>query len=45
MGRAYSTTGEKGNAYRILVEKQEGNKLLGRQYVGGWMILKWILER
>jgi hypothetical protein len=31
-------TGEKRNAYRILVEKPED------QDVGGWAILKWILD-
>jgi hypothetical protein len=30
MGRACSTNGEKRNAYRILVGKQEGNRPLGR---------------
>jgi hypothetical protein len=30
MGRAYSTHGEKRNAYRILVRNQEGKRLLGR---------------
>jgi hypothetical protein len=30
MGRAYSTNGEKRNAYRILVGKPEGKKPLGR---------------
>jgi hypothetical protein len=33
--------GRKGNAYRILVGKPEGTD----QNVGGWTILKWILER
>jgi hypothetical protein len=37
--------GEKRNAYRILVRKPEGKRALGRQNVGGWTILKWILER
>jgi hypothetical protein len=30
MGRACSTNGEKKNAYKILVEKPEGKRPLGR---------------
>jgi hypothetical protein len=30
MGRAFSTNGEKRNAYRILVENPEGKRPLGR---------------
>jgi hypothetical protein len=30
MGRAFSTNGEKRNACRLLVEKPEGKRLLGR---------------
>jgi hypothetical protein len=45
MGRESNTNGEKRNAYRILVGKPEGNKPLENQDVGGWIILKWILER
>jgi hypothetical protein len=33
--------GEKRNAYRVLVGKREGKRPLG---LGGWTILKWILE-
>jgi hypothetical protein len=37
--------GAKRNAYRILVGKPEGKSLLEDQDVGGWIILKYILER
>jgi hypothetical protein len=30
MDRAYNTHGEKGNAYRVLVRKQERKRPLGR---------------
>jgi hypothetical protein len=36
--------GEKRNAYRILVGKPEGKSYWEDQDVGGWTILKWILE-
>jgi hypothetical protein len=36
---------EKRNAYRILVGKPEGKRLLGRPNVGGRVIWKWILEK
>jgi hypothetical protein len=44
MGRTCSTNGEKGNAYRIFMGKLKGKRLLERPNVGGWIILKWILE-
>jgi hypothetical protein len=37
--------GENRNAYRILVDIPEGKRPLEDQDVGGWTILKWILER
>jgi hypothetical protein len=37
--------GEKRNAYRILVESQKERDHWEDQDVGGWTILKWILER
>jgi hypothetical protein len=37
--------GEKRNVYRMLVEKPEGNRPLGRPRRRQWTILKWILER
>jgi hypothetical protein len=36
---------EKRNAYRILVGNPEGKRHWEHQDVGGWTILKWILER
>jgi hypothetical protein len=33
------------NAYILLVEKPEGKRPLGRPRVGGWRILRLILER
>jgi hypothetical protein len=45
MGRAHSTNGEKRNAYRILLGNPEGKRPLGDQDIGGWIILKWILDR
>jgi hypothetical protein len=35
---------EKRNAYRILVENPEERGRWEHQDVGGWTILKWILE-
>jgi hypothetical protein len=37
--------GAKRNAYRILVEFQKERDHWVDQDVGGWTILKWILER
>jgi hypothetical protein len=37
--------GEKRNAYRILVESQKERDHWEDQDVGGWTIVKWILER
>jgi hypothetical protein len=31
VGGAFSTSGEKGNAYRLLVRKSEGKRPLGRR--------------
>jgi hypothetical protein len=45
MGRACITNGEKRNAYRILWEIQKERDHWEDQNVGGWTILKWILER
>jgi hypothetical protein len=36
--------GEKRNAYRLLVGKLRGTRHLEDQDVGGWIILRWILE-
>jgi hypothetical protein len=35
----------KNNAYRLLMGKLEGKRLLGRPKLGGWITLTWILER
>jgi hypothetical protein len=45
MGGACSKNGEKRNAYMLLVGKPEGKRPLGRQNVGAWIILRYILER
>jgi hypothetical protein len=36
--------GVKGNACRILVRKPEGKDYKEDEDVGGWIILKWVLE-
>jgi hypothetical protein len=33
------------NAHRILEGKPEGKRILGSQDVGGWVILKWVIDR
>jgi hypothetical protein len=43
--RYIACVGEKSNSYRILVGKPEGNRPLGRQDIGGWIIVKWIFNR
>jgi hypothetical protein len=46
MGRACSTYGrEKRNAYRIWGESQKERDRWKEKDIGGWIILKWILER
>jgi hypothetical protein len=45
MGGACSTNGGERDAYRILVRKSEGKRSWEDQEVGGWAILKWILEK
>jgi hypothetical protein len=37
--------GEKKNVYRLLVGKPEGKRPLGRRKRGGWITLRWILQR
>jgi hypothetical protein len=45
LSRACSTKEENRNASRILVERPVGKRPTGRQQdVGGWVILKWILQ-
>jgi hypothetical protein len=43
MGRECNPNGGKRNAYRVLVGKSEDH--WEDQDVGGWTILKWILDR
>jgi hypothetical protein len=46
MGKACSTNGENGNAYRILLGKPEKKRDHWQEKeVGGWATLKWILEK
>jgi len=41
MGRTCSAYGERRSIYRVLVGKPEGKRPLGRQGVGGRIILRW----
>jgi hypothetical protein len=45
MGRACSTNRAKRTAYRILWESKMERDPWEDQGIGGWTILKWILER
>jgi hypothetical protein len=45
VGMACGTCGMKRNAYRVLVGKSEGKRLLGRPRHGRGIILKWILKK
>jgi hypothetical protein len=45
MGRAYSTNGEKRNAYRIFVGKPEERRPLGRPRCRWLSNIKWILDK
>jgi hypothetical protein len=36
---------EKRNVYRSLEEKPEAKKPLGDNYIIGWTILRWVLQR
>jgi len=44
MGGAYSTYGERGDAYRVLVGKPQGNSLLGRPK-HRWEDKRWIFRK
>jgi hypothetical protein len=44
LARYVARTGEKRKAYRIFLGKPEGERPLENLDVGGWIILKWILE-
>jgi hypothetical protein len=37
--------GEKRNEYRLFMGKPEGRRPLERERIGGWTILKWIMEK
>jgi hypothetical protein len=40
-----NTTGKRRGAYRVLVGRPEGKRLLGRPWLDRWIILKWIFEK
>jgi hypothetical protein len=35
---------EKRNAYRLLVGKPEGKRPLREEDIGGWIVLRWVLD-
>ena len=37
--------GDRGGAYRVLVERSEGRRPVGRPRIGGMIILKWIFKK
>jgi hypothetical protein len=45
MGRACSTNGANGNIYKILVGNLEGKHHEDDHDIGGWTILKYILDK
>jgi hypothetical protein len=45
MGRAYSTNGKSGMNVGFGWGNPEGKANLKDQDIGGWIILKWVLER
>jgi len=45
IGGACSTYGRRIRIYRDLERKSEGKRLLGRQRLGGGIILRWILRK
>jgi hypothetical protein len=45
MDRAGSTNGTKRNAYTLLERNQKERDNYEDQDVGGWIIVKWFLER
>ena len=44
MGEHVACMGERRGVYRVLVERTEGKRLLGRQSVDEMIILKWIFK-